>query len=76
MQDILNLFKRDAEYDPRHEAGHEELGTKTRVLHRRGESPQEPVASTEPTKRSTPPVMEKGKVDNKGKEHALYGRRW
>ncbi|MCJ1400553.1 hypothetical protein MMC11_003759 [Xylographa trunciseda] len=71
MQDILNLFKHDAEHDPRHEM-HDQLGAKTRVLAAVAPS----VRSGESSRRSTPPVMERGSGVSRVKEDAVYGRRW
>ncbi|MCJ1377448.1 hypothetical protein MMC17_000543 [Xylographa soralifera] len=71
MQDILNLFKHDAEHDPRHEM-HNQLGAKTRVLPAVAPSTN----SRESSIRSTPPVMERGAGANKVKEDAVFGRRW
>ncbi|MCJ1395975.1 hypothetical protein MMC18_008861 [Xylographa bjoerkii] len=71
MQDILNLFKHDAEHDPRHEM-HNQLGAKTRVLSAAASS----LGSTDRSRRSTPPVMERNVGLNRAKEDAVYGRRW
>lgn len=68
MQDILKLFRRDAEHDARHETDHD-LGARTRVL----PSAAPNVGMTE-SRRSTPPVMEKGKAPVR--DDPLYGRRW
>jgi len=68
MQDILKLFRRDAEHDVRH-AMDTDLGTKTRVL-----PAVVPSAGVTESRRTTPPVMEKGKAPVK--EDPLYGRRW
>ena len=68
MQDILKLFRRDAEHDARHEM-HTDLGAKTRVL-----PAVVPSAGVTESRRSTPPVMDRRKAPVK--EDPLYGRRW
>ena len=75
MKDILNLFKRDAEHDGKHEvdAG---LGAKTRIL---TAAPSSKSGSVNPERegqssRATPPVMEHRGVGRK--EDSVFGRRW
>ena len=75
MKDILNLFKRDAEHDARHDEEDPTLGSKTKVLVKPGGGFSG--AADEAGKQSmrvTPPVMEKPRVG--GKEDSVYGRRW
>ena len=71
MQDILNLFKHDAEHDRQHDAD-PTLGTKTKVL-----APGDHMASNEnrgsSSMRVTPPVMEKPRTAH---EDSVFGRRW
>ena len=72
MQDILALFKRDAEHDMRWEGkGHDLLGEIRGVLSPRKGAP----VPVEHGRRTTPPVMERGKAAVR-KEDAVYGRRW
>lgn len=68
MQDILKLFRRDAEHDARHETS-SELGIKTRIL-----PASVPAAGVTESRRSTPPFMERGKAVVK--DDPVYGRRW
>ncbi|MCJ1243577.1 hypothetical protein MMC30_000774 [Trapelia coarctata] len=68
MQDILNLFRRDAEHDARHELD-SDLGVRTRVL-----PAVVPSTGATESRRSTPPVIGRGKAPVK--EDPLYGRRW
>ena len=75
MKDILNLFKRDAEHDSRHEVN-ANLGTKTRVL-TNGSSMVPGVHNEkagQSSMRVTPPAMQKASAARK--EDAVYGRRW
>ena len=74
MKDILNLFKRDAEHDGRHEVD-ANLGEKTRVLAPLGGNSTKTVDERGgQSMRVTPPVMErKGKGQ---KEDSIFGRRW
>ena len=67
MQDILKLFRRDAEHDARHET-HPGLGLKTRVL------PTAGAPGFTESRRATPPTLDRGKGGIK--EDAVYGRRW
>ncbi|MCJ1282401.1 hypothetical protein MMC26_001724 [Xylographa opegraphella] len=71
MQDILNLFKHDAEHDPRHQM-HDPLVAKTRVLPAvaPGSGPRDS------SRRATPPVMQSFVGANRVKEDAVFGRRW
>ena len=72
MKDILNLFKRDAEHDVRHQVD-VDLGTKTRVLPSAGEIGGMEARAGQ-SMRTTPPLMGKGRLPMR--EHAIYGRRW
>ena len=67
MQDILKLFRRDAEHDARHET-HPSLVVKTRVL------PTTAAPGVTEGRRATPPALDRGKGGIK--EDAVYGRRW
>ena len=75
MKDILNLFKRDAEHDGKHEvdAG---LGAKTRILTAAPSSSSSSVNTEREgqSSRATPPVMEHRAVGRK--EDSVFGRRW
>ena len=71
MKDILNLFRRDAEHDTRHDAD-PTLGTKTRVLTTAGSSVTNDRGGQ--SMRVTPPIMDRGNVGRK--EDSVYGRRW
>lgn len=74
MKDILNLFKRDAEHDGRHEVD-ASLGAKTRILAAAGGSGSGPVNEKGgQSMRVTPPVMEQR--GNARKEDSVFGRRW
>lgn len=74
MKDILNLFKRDAEHDGRHEVD-ASLGAKTRILAAAGGNSSGPVNERGgQSMRVTPPVMEHR--ENGRKEDSVYGRRW
>ena len=73
MKDILNLFRRDAEHDTRHEAD-PTLGTKTRVLTTAGSGSSAANDRGGQSMRVTPPVMDRGNVTRK--EDHVYGRRW
>ena len=74
MKDILNLFRRDAEYDGRHEVD-ASLGSKTRILAAAGGSNSGPLNDKGgQSMRVTPPAMEyRG---NGRKEDSIFGRRW
>ncbi|KAG8532866.1 uncharacterized protein KY384_002744 [Bacidia gigantensis] len=65
MEDMLKLFKRDAEHDPGH-AGDVELGSKPSVLHKKEHESSQ--------RRASPPVAERPK--GRLKEDPVYGRRW
>ena len=67
MKDILNLFRRDAEHDTRHDA-HADLGSKTAVL--TGSA----AAVAGDHRRVTPPAPQR--PAGARKEDAIYGRRW
>lgn len=69
MQDILALFKRDAEYDQKHVDDDEDEGifAKTRVLDDRGNSQE--------VGESTAERRKKGSLGFKKAEHSVYGRR-
>ena len=74
MKDILNLFRRDAEHDGRHEvdAG---LGSKPRILAATGDSSTGPFNDKGgQSMRITPPAMEQR--GNSRKEDSIFGRRW
>ncbi|KAF6239902.1 hypothetical protein HO173_001510 [Letharia columbiana] len=74
MKDILNLFRRDAEHDGRHEVD-ASLGAKTRILAAAGGSGSGPVNEKGgQSTRVTPPVMEHR--GNGRKEDSVFGRRW
>lgn len=74
MKDILNLFKRDAEHDGRHEVD-ASLGAKTRILAGAGGNGSGPVNERGgQSMRITPPVMEHR--GNGRKEDSVFGRRW
>jgi len=77
MKDILNLFRRDAEHDTRHDVD-SSLGTKTRVLTNGTSTGSAPAAysdrSGQSSMRVTPPAMKK--PGGARKEDAVYGRRW
>lgn len=74
MKDILNLFRRDAEHDGRHEVD-ASLGAKTRILAAAGGSGSGPVNEKGGQgTRVTPPVMEHR--GNGRKEDSVFGRRW
>jgi len=73
MKDILNLFKRDAEHDGRHEVD-STLGAKTKVLTTGGMgSGSRYIVSNdrEQSRRVTPPVVRKPR-----QEDTVFGRRW
>ena len=74
MKDIMNLFRRDAEHDGRHEVD-ASLGSKTRILAATGGSGSGLVNEKGgQSMRVTPPIMEnKG---NSRKEDSIFGRRW
>lgn len=73
MKDILNLFRRDAEHDERHEVD-ASLGAKTRILAAApgGSAPVNEKGGQ--SMRVTPPVMEHR--GNGRKEDSVFGRRW
>ena len=74
MKDILNLFRRDAEHDGRHEVD-ASLGGKTRILAVAGSSGSGAVNERGgQSMRVTPPVMEHRA--NGRKEDSVFGRRW
>ncbi|KAL9128882.1 MAG: hypothetical protein Q9217_002539 [Psora testacea] len=76
MKDILNLFKRDAEHDNRHEVD-VGLGAKPRILnaHDHTSDIREGGGSGGAgSRRVTPPVMDRPRVAVK--EDSIYGRRW
>ena len=74
MKDILNLFKRDAEHDGRHEMD-SSLGVKTRVLAAEPSSDSGPVDKKGgQSLRAIPPVMEHR--GNGRKEDSVFARRW
>ena len=74
MKDILNLFKRDAEHDARHEVD-ASLGAKTRILGAAGGSGSGPANERGgQSMRLTPPVMEHKWTGRK--EDSVFGRRW
>ena len=74
MNDILNLFRRDAEHDARHEVD-ASLGSKTRILAATGGTGPGPVKEKGgQSMRVTPPAMEH-RV-NGPKEDSIFGRRW
>lgn len=73
MKDILNLFKRDAEHDGRHDVD-PTLGAKTKVLTTDGmRSGSGNIGSNEgeQSRRVSPPVFGKPR-----QEDSVYGRRW
>ena len=79
MQDMLNLFKREAEHDRRYDA-HLDLGAKTRVLGPQAQVVSgrqgyggEGIAERRESKRATPPVMAKKGVP---REETVWSRRW
>ncbi|KAL8753221.1 MAG: hypothetical protein Q9184_005487 [Pyrenodesmia sp. 2 TL-2023] len=79
MKDILNLFRRDAEHDARHDV--DDVGVrdmrvgKGDVLYGGGGGGGGGIGGNGATSmRVTPPVMEKGKVGRK--DDGVYGRRW
>ncbi|KAL9636072.1 MAG: hypothetical protein Q9164_003055 [Protoblastenia rupestris] len=75
MKDILNLFKRDAEHDHRHEVD-VGLGAKTRILNAHDVADVREVGGLGGggSRRVTPPVMERPRAAVK--ENSIYGRRW
>ena len=74
MKDILNLFKRDAEHDMRHEAD-PSLGVRTNVLTGSSAAVASDIRGVSGM-RVTPPVMEKGRGSGGRAEDSVYGRRW
>lgn len=74
MKDILNLFRRDAEHDARHEVD-ASLGGKTRILAAAAGTGSGPVNERGgQSMRVTPPTMEH-RVNGR-KEDSIFGRRW
>ena len=74
MKDILNLFRRDAEHDGRHEVD-ASLGSKTRILAAADGSSSGPLNDKGgQSMRVTPPAMEHR--GNGRKEDSIFGRRW
>lgn len=75
MKDILNLFRRDAEHDTRHDVD-ASLGAKTRVLTHGTSTAPGPINDKggQSSMRVTPPAMQK--PSGARKEDAVYGRRW
>ena len=72
MKDILNLFKRDAEHDGRHDVD-ATLGAKTRIFSvAPGSGPVNGKGAQ--SMRVTPPVMQQR--SNGRKEDSAFGRRW
>ncbi|KAF2449415.1 hypothetical protein P171DRAFT_427608 [Karstenula rhodostoma CBS 690.94] len=68
MQDILALFKRDAEYDHHNvDDGNDDIFARTRVLDERGDS--------QDVGESTAARRKKGSLGFKKPEHSVYGRR-
>jgi hypothetical protein len=69
MQDILALFKRDAEYDHHNvdDGNDHDLFARTRVLEERGDS--------QDVGESTAERRKKGSLGFKKPEHSVYGRR-
>lgn len=76
MKDILNLFKRDAEHDGSHDAGHgvDGLGAKMRVLG--ASNGADVVRDVNAVRRVTPPVVGGVGGAKKGREDPVFGRRW
>lgn len=75
MKDILNLFRRDAEYDGRRHEAVASLGSKTRILAAAGGSSSGPLNDKGgQSMRVTPPAMEQR--GNGRKEDSVFGRRW
>ena len=76
MKDILNLFKRDAEHDGSHDAGHgvDGLGAKMRVLG--ASNGADVVRDVNTVRKVTPPVVGGGDGARKGREDPVFGRRW
>jgi hypothetical protein len=74
MQDILNLFRRDAERDPRHDV-HDGLGAKTSVLHPAAAAASVAQSQGGESRRATPPVTDRGNGVG-SKEDPVFGRRW
>ena len=79
MKDILNLFKRDAEHDLRHEQD-SSLGRLDSVLTGNGAAVASDIRDVRrgnsSTRRVTPPVVGKGKGLGYKGEDSVYGRRW
>lgn len=73
MKDILNLFRRDAEHDTRHEVD-PTLGTKTSVLATAESGSSAANDRGGQSMRITPPVMDTENLTRK--EDPVYGRRW
>lgn len=71
MQDILNLFKREAEHDIRHD---DDLGRKIGVLSAEAGAWHDQMGVVKERRRATPPVMERAKAGPA--EDSVYGRRW
>ena len=75
MKDVLNLFKKDAEHDVRHDVD-ANMRTKTRVLENGGSTSTSARGNGRGDQgmRVTPPVMEHRRAGPK--EDPVYGRRW
>ena len=74
MKDILNLFKRDAEHDLRHEED-PTLGMKTPMLTGSASAVASDLRAV--SSRVSPPVMQNGKKSVGHRvEDSIYGRRW
>lgn len=76
MNDIMGLFRRDAEHAHHSEAGFG-LGERTRILGGQGSVGVRGLEERERIgKRASPPVMERQRVKDVSREDSVYSRRW